>query len=79
MSTTPQTLDVTGLPPQAVGQVTDLITKLQWAHSPLPGHDPMGPSADEWVARLQALCDAQPWQAGVADDSRESIYGDDEL
>lgn len=70
------TLDLSGLPPHAVGQLTDLATHLRLAHSPPPWRDPMGPSADEWVARLQAFCDAQPWQDGFVDDSRESIYED---
>ena len=35
-------------------------------------------SADEWVARLRAFCDAQPWQQNEVDVSRESIYGDEE-
>ncbi len=77
MNTTPQTLDVTGLPPEAVVHLRTLATDLSWATNPPAGHDPMGDSAEDWVAQFQAFCDAQPWQQTAVDDSRESIYGDD--
>jgi len=76
-----QTIDVTGLSPVAVQAVQVLVASLRGdedqvrqamkAHWPGP---PPGETAEEWIKRFHAWCESRPRIAGIADDSRESIY-----
>ena len=76
MSTTPQTLDVTGLPPAAVAAVAAVVEQLRAAHTPLPGNPAHRPeqSAAEWAADFRAWCDSHVSRNPNMDDSRESMY-----
>ncbi len=76
MSTTPQTLDVTGLPPAAVAAVAAVVEQLRATHAPPagdPAHRP-NQTAEEWAADFRAWCDSRPSRNPNVDDSRESMY-----
>lgn len=77
----PQTIDVTGLTPEAIRVVETVVDALRKQSPPptapqssyWPGPPP-GETAEEWIARLRAWCERQPRLDVIADDSRESIY-----
>ena len=76
----PQTIDVTGLTPEAVRAVENLVNVFrgQPPAPPAPQYGPPpGESAEEWIARFTARVKSRPWSDVIADDSRESIYDRD--
>jgi hypothetical protein len=81
----PQTIDVTGLSPEAVRAVQALVeTFRKQAAQPAvppaapastywPGPPP-GETAEEWIARLRAWAESHPKRDIEIDDDRGSIY-----
>jgi hypothetical protein len=76
----PQTIDVTGLSPEAIRAVQNLVdvfrntpTRPTTPPDYWPGPPP-GETADEWIARIRAFAASRPRSDVIADDSRESIY-----
>jgi hypothetical protein len=76
----PQTIDVTGLSPEAVRVVETLVGMLREKEQPPPTPAPYWPgpppgeTAEEWIARLRAWAESHPKRDIVIDDSRETIY-----
>jgi replicative superfamily II helicase len=77
MTTSPPTLDLTGLSPEAIRQVQELADWLRAnppAAPPRPAHLREGETPEQWIERFDA------WQATLkprnpnVDDSRDSIY-----
>jgi hypothetical protein len=71
-----QTIDVTGLNEEAVRLLTRMVEQFR-RNPPVRYGPPPGETADEWIARWRAFVDSRPPVKVFADDSRESIYGDD--
>ena len=76
-----QTIDVTGLSPEAIRAVQTLIDafRKQAAQPPAPPSTywpgpPPGETAEEWIARLRAWSEGHPKRDIEIDDSRETIY-----
>ena len=79
----PQTIDVTGLPPDAIRAVEVLVSLLRAKAEPettpapslrLPnGPGPLG-DPEEWVKWWYAWCDSHPKRDIEIDDDRGSIY-----
>jgi hypothetical protein len=82
----PQTIDVTGLPPELIRVVETLVDAFRkQAEKPAapqpavpqstywPGPPP-GETAEEWIARWRAWCESHPKRDIEIDDSRETIY-----
>ena len=67
-----QTIDVTGLPEEAVRAVESLVTLLRDRMPPAGGPAPF-PSRDEWVRAIRAWAASHPPRAS-ADWGREGIY-----
>lgn len=76
MSTTPQTLDVSGLPPAAVAAVAAVVEQLRAAHPAPPANPDHRPheTHEQWLARLDAWIHSHPVRDIVIDDSRDTIY-----
>ena len=77
----PQTIDVTGLTPEAIRVVETVVDALRkQAAQPAPSPSaywpgpPPGETAEEWIARWRAWTRSQPRLDVIADDSRESVY-----
>ena len=77
----PQTIDVTGLPPEAVRAVEVLVVMLREKATPASGSQPSywpgpppGETAEEWIARMRAWSESHPKRDIVIDDDRGSIY-----
>ena len=69
---TPGTLDLTGLPDEAVRAIESLVSLLK-TRSGLPAMAAR-PSPEEWTRSLLEWAASHPQRAGELDDSRESIY-----
>jgi hypothetical protein len=73
----PRSIDVTGLPDEAIRTVESLVSLLRRQTAPAP---PARPSRDEWVRLFDAWMQEVAARAGqyppgfVVDDSRETIY-----
>ncbi len=68
MSTTPQTLDVTGLPPAAVAAVVEQLRAVQTRRPPTPE------GIAERLAKFDAWAATRVRRNPDMDDSRESMY-----
>jgi hypothetical protein len=68
--TTPRTIDVSGLPEEAIRAVESIVTLLR----PKGQAASMPPSVEEWSRALRAWAASHPRLDQAADDSRESIY-----
>lgn len=74
---TPQTLDVTGLPPAAVAAVAAVVEQLRAVQArPQPANPVHRPNEthEEWVARYDAWVASHVSRNPSLDDSRESMY-----
>jgi hypothetical protein len=76
-----QTIDVTGLSPEAVRVVETLVGMLREKANPadaIPPHTGAVPPSqlpyEEWVKWFRAWCESHPKRDIVIDDSRETIY-----
>lgn len=65
-----QTIDVTGLPPEAIRAVESLVGLLRARPDAAPAA-----SAEEWIKALREWASSHPRQTHYVDDSREAIYG----
>lgn len=76
----PQTIDVTGLPPEAIRVVESLVGMLRKSppeEAPQPTSNNVPPSQlpyEEWAKWFRAWVDSHPKRDIVIDDDRESIY-----
>jgi hypothetical protein len=73
-----RSIDVTGLPDDAVRAVELLVSQLR-AHQPPPterGRTGSFPSYEEWSKALREWAGSHPKRETLADDSREMIYAD---
>ena len=75
-----QTIDVTGLSPDAIRAVEVLVGILREKATPVgEPHSPTRPgppeeTPEQWVARFRAWCESHPKRDVLIDDDRESIY-----
>ncbi|MBY0514399.1 MAG: hypothetical protein K2P78_10860 [Gemmataceae bacterium] len=74
-----QTIDVTGLSPEAVRVVEEVVGLLRGrpaAATPPPywPGPPQGETAEEWVTRFRTWAASHPKRDIVIDDDRDSIY-----
>ncbi len=81
-TTTPpaaRSIDVTGLPDEAVRAVELLVAQLRGQQRPPAERGGMGsfPSYEEWSKALREWAESHPRRDTLADDSRETIYADD--
>jgi len=72
--TSPQMLDLTGLPAQTVRQVLDLVREARETLSEPPIRSPNQDDPERWSAEWRAWIASQPRRAITIDDDRESIY-----
>lgn len=73
----PQTLDVTGLPPEAVAAVAAVVEQLRTTHTPPPDrqtHLRDGETPEQRVARFDEWVKSRVSRNPNMDDSRDSIY-----
>jgi hypothetical protein len=73
----PQTrsIDVTGLPEEAVWAVEQLASQLRGRQA--NGVPPAFASREEWAKAVREWAESHPHREALADDSRETIYADD--
>ncbi len=69
-----RTIDLTGLPPEAVRVVESLVSMLRDTVAKGTGDQSSTMPANDWAVRLQAWVDSHPKRDIDIDDSRESIY-----
>jgi hypothetical protein len=76
-----QTIDVTGLPPDAVRRLQSLVDALRKQFDPAAGAEPPATEAppsqlppEEWVKWFRAWAESHPKRDIEIDDSRETIY-----
>jgi hypothetical protein len=70
MDTPPRTIDVSGLPEEAICAVESIISLLR----PKSQAPPPFQSMEEWSQSLRAWAASHPRLDQAADDSRDSIY-----
>jgi hypothetical protein len=71
----PRSIDVTGLPDEAVRAVERYVAQLR-------GQEPRGvpaqfASREEWARAVRTWAESHPQRDALADDSREALYGDE--
>jgi hypothetical protein len=78
---TARSIDVTGLPDDVVRAVELLVSQLRGQQRPPAEPRGMGsyPTYEEWSKALREWVDSHPRRDTLADDSRETIYGDDRV
>ena len=70
---TPQTIDVTGLPEAAIRTIQILVDRLREEQTQVKMPAAFS-SREEWADAVRAWADSHPKREKLADDSRESIY-----
>jgi hypothetical protein len=76
---TARSIDVTGLPEDAVRTVERLVSQLRGQQNPNTERRGIGSFAsyEEWSKALREWAASHPKRDTLADDSRETIYADD--
>jgi hypothetical protein len=79
MHQTARTIDVTGLPEDAVRTIELLVSQLRGQQRPCAERRGVGSFAsyEEWSKALREWAGSHPQRDTLADDSRDTIYADD--
>jgi hypothetical protein len=76
---TARSIDVTGLPEEAIRAMEVLVSQLRGQPHPPAERGGIGSfrSYEEWSKALREWAESHPRRDTLADDSRETIYADD--
>jgi hypothetical protein len=73
----PRSIDVTGLPEEAIRAVELLVSLLRGQQQDRLGGTTQFSSREEWARATEQWAEGHPKRDTLADDSREAIYADD--